>query len=115
MTPLTPQRLAAVYECLRAFPPFSGWDLPHSSQVAFTVNRSKNAQATYEPPNKICISAPFHGHYITLIQSMAHEMIHQHLYQQKCKTWANHGYEFNRKAKTVCRKYGWDYGQFIGG
>lgn len=117
MTPLTPARLAAVYECLRAFPPFSGWGLPHSSQVKFTLSKRKDCQAEYTPgePHWIMVSLPFHHHYSTLHATMAHEMIHLYQDIHKRATSAQHNADFKAKSKTVCRKFGFDLGQFIGG
>lgn len=117
MTPLTPARLAAVYECLRAFPPFSGWNLPHSSQVKFTLSKRKDAQAEYTPgqPHWIMVSMPFHHHYSTLHATMAHEMLHLYQDIHKRANRAQHNADFRLKAAAICRRYGWDVGQFIGG
>ena len=45
---------------------------------------------------------------------MAHEMIHLHQRQARTET-ANteHNAEFHRLTARLCRRYGWDEGQFI--
>src|ERR1700733_10737032 len=34
----TPHQAAAIYDCMREFPPFRQWKLPPAEEVTFTVN-----------------------------------------------------------------------------
>lgn len=110
--PLTPQRLAATYECLRAFPPFSRWGLPEAEAVKFKVSRHHDRFAHYtriKARHHIVVSARFNGHFNTLASTMAHEMIHLKQGVAKTETHgAQHNAEFHRLANQVCRKFGWD-------
>jgi hypothetical protein len=102
--PLTPQRLAATYECLRVFPPFNRWKLPPASEVRFHVTRHKDRQADFyhDGRDHIRVSAHFVGRFDALAQAIAHEMVHQHV------GGYTHGSEFKRAARSICRRFGWD-------
>lgn len=108
--PLTPQRIAATYECLRSFPPFCRWKLPPADQVSFAVLQTTHLAADYQPDvvDRIRISAGRNGLFNTLASSVAHEMIHQRLKHRGLKNWHAHGAEFQRIAKAVCARFGWD-------
>lgn len=114
---LTPERLAAVYDMLRAFPPFSRWGLPPSDEVKFRVLRTPRLFGLYQPytdgTHEIQISAGANGHLDTLASTMAHEMIH--LYQRIKKNYRGdtHNREFHRIAKQVCARFGWDPKTFV--
>jgi hypothetical protein len=99
--PLTPERLRAVYECLRAFPPFSS--LPPGDQVKFRVTRHKDRHGDYyvDGVHHIRVSARFIGTMDSLTRVMAHEMVH-------LKTGLPHGAAFKRMARSVCKRFGWD-------
>ena len=115
---ITPERLAGVYAMLRAFPPFSRWKLPPAADVRFHVAKTKQWHAAWwieGQKHNVEVSEKKHGHLRSLIESMAHEMIHIH--QRVARTETNgveHNAEFQRLAKNVCRTFGFDYGQFNG-
>lgn len=115
--PLTPQRLAAVYEMLRAWPPFGRWGLPAAGEMKFHLARTKRWDAAWwidGGRHHIEVSANRNGHMNTIVCSMAHEMIH--VKQRKARTETSgveHNEEFRRLAERVCRRYGWDFKQFI--
>ena len=115
-----PQHLAAAYDCLRAFPPFTRFHLPPSEGVIFRVTRHNDRQAHYTRDSKaqknheIVISELYVGQFNTLMHTMAHEMIH--FYQDFAKTAttaSKHNAEFRSIARQVCRQFDWDYKQFI--
>lgn len=114
---LTPQRLAAVYEMLRAMPPFCGWGLPPSSGVKFHVSRDRATDAAWwidGERHSIEVSQARTGLLSTLIVSMAHEMIHAWQRIKKSETnGVQHNAEFRRIARAVCKRYGWDDHQFL--
>lgn len=112
--PLTPARLAATYECLRAFPPFCKWKLPPAGEMKFRVTRHADREGHYTryvgtAKHIICISSRNIGFFNSLAEVMAHEMIH--LKQGVAKTETpntQHNAEFRRHAEHVCRLFGWD-------
>jgi hypothetical protein len=118
--PLTPIRIAVVYECLRAFPPFCRLSLPPAHQVTFQVSRSKDRFGHYTrytgtDKHFIVVSTRMHGHFDTLAQTVAHEMIHLHQGVAKTETsGVMHNAEFRRIAGRVCKQFGWDASPFIG-
>jgi hypothetical protein len=118
---LTPHRLAAVYDCLRAFPPFSRWNLPPADEVVFRVTRHKDRQghcrinSDGKTGAEIIVSEYYVGTFDTLVNLIGHEMIH--LYQFFNKTDPpgdiQHNEEFRHIAKQVCRDFNWDFKQFV--
>lgn len=121
VAPLTPARLGAVYTMLAAFPPFSTWPLPPASDMRFKVARRKDCHGIYYAaskecgtPHEIVISGALHHHLDTVVASMAHEMIHLGQEVRGRANRAQHNADFRRVAAAVCRRYGWDLGQFIG-
>jgi hypothetical protein len=118
MLPVTPNRLAGVYEMLRQFPPFCRWRLPASDEVGFHVAKTSRWHAAWwikDGVHHIEVSAKKHAHLDSLVASMAHEMIHIRQKVAKTET-ANteHNAEFLRVSKRVCKALGFDYGQFLG-
>lgn len=114
---LTPKRLAAVYDMLRAFPPFNRWKLPESSEVKFHLAKTKKWDADWwivGERHNIRISQNRAGHLNTVICSMAHEMIHAHQRAAKTETPNTaHNAEFLRLADAVAKRYGWDPKSFV--
>lgn len=113
---LTPERLAAVYEMLRSFPPFSRWKLPPASEVKFHTLKTDKWQADWwieGDTHHVRLSEPKHHHLISLIASMAHEMVHVQQRVAKTETrGAEHNDDFKKRALQVCKAFGFDYGQF---
>lgn len=116
---LTPERVAATYECLCAFPPFSRMALPAPPQIEFRISRAIGHDALYTRYARtdrpiLEVSERRVGYFDTLALCVAHEMIH--LYQDKANTetpGVQHNAEFVRIAKRVCRAFGWDPRQFL--
>ena len=114
--PLTPNRVAAVYEMLRSFPPFSGWVLPEADEVKFTVNRHHNWMASHQggPTQHICVSVHLVGHMDTLVRVVAHEMVHMRQYLAREETPAStHNADFRKKAAVICKYFGFDPRLFV--
>ena len=118
--PLTPDRLESMYDCLRSFPPFCKWGLPLGKDIkSFRVTKHKDQEGHYTryvgtDKHIISISANRIGHFNSLAQVMAHEMIH--LKQGICKTEtpnAIHNAEFVRLSLSVCKRFGWDEKTFV--
>jgi hypothetical protein len=107
--PLTPEILAASYGFLRATPPFCRWKLPPADVVEFRVIRNRKIHgdhSLYEGRHRIRISEGAVAHTDTLVLSMAHEMIHVKLDSEGVKS--EHGSDFHRLAKLVCKYHGFD-------
>lgn len=107
-----------MYEMLRAWPPFCRWGLPPACEVKFHVSRTRAHDAYWwivgRTRHQIEVSETRHAHLSSLIESVAHEMIHV---RQRCahtETRGEHNAEFKRLARRVCDLYGFDYGQFLG-
>jgi hypothetical protein len=118
MLPITPDRLASVYDMLRAWPPFHRWQLPPASEVKFRVARTRRWHAAWwidGVQHHIEVSEKTHGHLSSVVASMAHEMIHVRQRIAKTETrGVEHNAEYLRLANRVCRIHGFDNGQFLG-
>ena len=104
---LTPARLAAVYDCLRAFPPFQGWRLPEADAVEFRVSLRVDEFGRYELRGEqhcIEISGVLTIDWQSLVETMAHEMVHLH---QARSGPVDHDAQWQRMATSVCRAFGW--------
>lgn len=108
--PLTPTVLEAAYEFLRALPPFKRWRLPHADEIEFQVTRHADRQGhckTIGDRHTIAVSERKIGHTASLIELMAHEMVHVHCHRLGDRR-AEHSALFRRHAATVCRIHGFD-------
>ena len=114
MLPVTPERLAGVYEMLRGWPPFSGWNLPPAESVKFHVLKTDQWHADWwideAERHHIRVSEKKHGHLASLVESMAHEMIHAHCDRRGVR--GEHGRDFQAAADKVCRFHGFDRKSF---
>ena len=113
---LTPERLAATYMCLRAFPPFNRIGLPTADYVEFRVSKDATEHGHYkrkEPPrhdeHHISISARNVGHFSSLAWVLGHEMLHLSQALRRTETPnTQHNAEFHQLAKRACKQFGWD-------
>lgn len=113
--PLTPDVLEAAYELLRATPPFDKWKLPDGDEVKFSVTITKAEYAQYQwdgVQHTISISMGKNGYIVSLLESMAHEMIHLYLekmgWESKRASAIYHNARFRKFAERVCRIHGFD-------
>jgi hypothetical protein len=84
---VTRSTCVAVYELLIQLPPIKAWRLPPSKDILFVVRNMPDIYGMFEPdPHKITLSSAKHAHLDTCIRTMAHEMIHLHLYSAKIPT-----------------------------
>lgn len=107
---LTPESLAAMYDCIRAFPPYSKWKLPDSEDVEFHVSAFRNRNGDYSPdPHTIRLSMHSTDHIGKALEIMAHEMLHMAQHLQRLETPNTmHNSEFRRAWTKIARMYGWD-------
>lgn len=117
---LTPAMLAGAYEYLRTTPPFRTWKLPHADEVEFhiTLHRDRYGDHNEIPrPVEHCIRASAHNVKTTLslLELMAHEMIHgyQDVVRKTGSKRTPHNAEFKRLAKRVCKIHGFKYEGFV--
>jgi hypothetical protein len=114
---ITPERLAAVYDCLRAWPPFHRWKLPPASEVKFHVLKTDKWSADWwieGNTHHLRVSEKKHGHLDSLIETVAHEMCHVYQRIKKTESKSDHNREFKRLADLVCNRLGFDRGTFEG-
>ncbi len=109
---ITPDVLRAAYDFLCETPPFNRWNLPSGEDVKFRVANSKQhfGWHTFDgQKHEIAVSRALIGHVNTLIETMAHEMIHVHERQSgACKPGVEHSAAFNRWSAQVCLSLGFD-------
>ena len=116
---LRPDRhLYGAYDYLRKTEPFAGWKptLPEPDAVRFVVTRERKRQGYFIVRDgfpEIGVSQVCIGSTASLMELMAHELIH--LFQWIAKTETRnvqHNAEFSRLAKRVCAAHVFDPGQF---
>ena len=106
---LTPDMLAAGYDFLRTTAPFSKWRLPDSDELGFHVVRDAGLSADFgveQGVPYIRVSDANNGLTVTLLGTLAHEIIH--LRQYLTGDREHHGPRFRRMAAKVCAIHGFD-------
>lgn len=117
---LTPDLLERMYDFLSHTQPFDEWNLPAAEDVEFRVANAidlhgwyRNEGTAKRPKYVIAISASVVGHSFTLMQDMAHEMVHLHQAHAKMETaGVQHNAAFKKLAAQVCRRHGFDPKRF---
>jgi hypothetical protein len=106
---ITPEIVRAAYDYLRTTPPFKRWSLPPADEVEIRIMKHPEARAwcvdNVNPP-VISVSETLVGRTQTLIETLAHEMVHIYLNRKGVK--AHHGSDFKRCAASVCKQHGFD-------
>lgn len=106
--PLTPEALAAAYDYLCEFPPFSKWNLPPSEDVKFVVSKHKDRFAHYQiigGVHHIVVSSRNVNRHIALLCAIAHELVHLYLEVNCLDGKSPHGKAFHRLADRVCKSH----------
>lgn len=108
--PLTRDVLAAAYDFLAATEPFCRWNLPDSDDVVFRVVRDPAIRGKYQWHGRhvISISGRSIGHTISLMETMAHEIVHLHEEAAGMSGPAEHGAAYGKLAAAVCKVHGFD-------
>lgn len=109
---LTPQLLEAAYEFMRCTPPFRRWKLPPGETIKFKVTRSIGSRGYARNANEIGVSSRNIGRTEALFMVMAHEMIHVYVFKRGLHGRSEHGAEFLRCARLVCKHHGFDVKMF---
>lgn len=105
--PLHPSHLAIMYECLRKLPPFKEWKLPDADEIEFRTPAIIDF-GEFRAPNVITVSSARHANFDTIMQTLAHEMLHLHQHLTGTENRYQHNAEFKRLAKRVTKNFGWD-------
>jgi len=115
--PITVGLLRATYALLNETPPFSKWNLPDADDVAFHVAKGKAAYGRHwhdGVQHHLEISSGLNGSLRTLIETMAHEMIHVHERQAgTAVSGVAHSRAFQKWASQVCKAHGFDPKPFV--
>lgn len=108
----TADTLRAAYNFLNETPPFNKWNLPDGEDVEFVVIRSKTDAGWHKIENGrnvIAASSVCIGRTESLVELMAHEMVHAHQRSMGTETsGVTHNRAFELLAAQVCRHHGFD-------
>lgn len=112
MLPLNHEILASAYDYLRTTPPFRDWNLPESEDVRFVVIRSEDTAGWHAIRNGrdvIGISSKCIGRTSSLMEVMAHEMLHLHQRKVAMETrGVIHNTAFKKLGAKVSAIHGFD-------
>lgn len=110
--PLNAEMLAHAYDYFCSSSPFNKWNLPPSEEVKFVVIRDPHTAGYHKmigDKHIIGISTGAIGRTHSLMEVMAHEMIHAHQRETSMETKGSaHNAAFNKLAANVCRVHGFD-------
>lgn len=115
--PLTADTLRAAYDYLNTTPPFNRWNLPDGEDVNFKVAKDPHNYAWHDKRkgkrHLLVVSQANVGHTQTLLESVAHEMIHVHEEHAGAGTrGVEHSRAFGKWAGQVCKIHGFDPKRF---
>lgn len=110
--PLTCDTLRAAYNYLNETPPFNKWNLPDGDDVDFQIIRSKTTAGWHKITNGkdiIAASSYVIGRTQSLLELMAHEMVHLHQRSIGTETsGVTHNRAFWAMSAQVCKYHGFD-------
>jgi hypothetical protein len=112
---ITPELVAATYDMLCLTAPFKGWNLPPSDDVQFSILQTRERYGDHcveGDGHHIRISRTRHKTLRTLIETLAHEMVHMRETRLGVRNDIAHGASFRKLAMQVCRIHGFDPGAF---
>lgn len=116
---LTHENLPAAYEYLRACEPFCRWKLPHADELEFRVTRHGDRFGHFRAEKggkwpEFSVSENMVTTTALLLETLGHEMIHlkEHVDGVKWRG-GDHGPQFLRVARSVCRIHGFDLEAFV--
>lgn len=107
---LHPDLIAAGYDFLRQSQPFRRWRLPEADEIGFGVVDDPTIFADFcllngEPLIRV---SGMNGHTVTLLATIAHEMIHLYQHLNKLDKGDDHNADFWKRAKRICSIHGFD-------
>lgn len=105
------ETLRSAYNYFNETPPFNKWNLPDGDDVEFKVTRERGTYGWHTFDGKkhvIAVSSASVSHTMTLLSTMAHEMVHVHERSNGACGVAGHGKAFKRWAAQVAKAHGFD-------
>lgn len=106
---ITDQSVKAMYSLLKKMPPFNEWNLPPAHLIKFKVDPElKCLGELHVKPFKMKFGTKHQEHFMTILTTVAHEMIHLHLYIEGVKSWNQHRKIFRDKANQIGNLFGLD-------
>jgi hypothetical protein len=112
---LNPEIVRHAYASLSCAYPFTKWSMPLPEEVDFQIIYDVDALGTYQLDTGgdfehiITISSARCAFYMTMLSTLAHEMVHCSFHRQKGDKWLHHGIEFRRRCKLVGNSLGLDH------
>jgi hypothetical protein len=108
-TTLTSKNLEILYNMACQLPPFNKFKMPKSCKVKFCVIKDPTIYGCFdEVEMAIEISSGSCGHFITIFQTLLHEMIHLYLYAKGDDDFDQHGEKFLRIKDVYSEVYNFD-------
>jgi hypothetical protein len=111
---ISPAIVRNLYSSLYVCYPFSKWNLPLPEECDFQILHDQELMGSYlycdsdEYEHTITISSARCGHLMTVITTLAHEMVHMSFYRRKGDKWTQHGKEFRQRCHMVGQELGFD-------
>jgi predicted SprT family Zn-dependent metalloprotease len=79
----------------------------------FQVSRDETTDGKFiAADRKIIISQKAHHRLESMLRTMAHEMVHLYIWRKGSKDRAEHGAEFKKLARLVCKHHGFEEATF---
>ena len=106
---ITVEDVATIYSMLRKMKPFKDWKLPTASQITFIVDPELKFMGTMNmKPYILTIGTKHQEHFVTFVTTIAHEMVHLHLYLEGVPSYNQHRKAFRTKAAEIAELFGFD-------
>jgi len=97
------------YAFLRRMPPFNSWDLPPPSKIIFEVNNDPAICGEFDvEPLTMRISTHHQETFTNMFRTVAHEMVHLHLYLIGKTHYDKHDKTFRKIMFDFNDLYGYD-------
>ena len=108
-TTLTKKNLEILYNMACKMPPFNKLPMPKSDKVKFRVIKNPTIYGCFDEVDMaIEISSGSCGHFITIFQTLLHEMVHLALYVRGDDDFDQHGDKFMRIKDVYSELYNFD-------
>jgi hypothetical protein len=108
-TTLTKKNLEILYNMACQMAPFNTLPMPKSDKVKFRVIKNPTIYGCFDEVDMaIEISSGSCGHFITIFQTLLHEMVHLALYVQGDDDFDQHGAKFMRIKDVYSELYNFD-------
>jgi hypothetical protein len=108
-TTLTKKNLEILYNMACKMPPFNTLPMPKSDKVKFRVIKNPTIYGCFDEVDMaIEISSGSCGHFITIFQTLLHEMVHLALYVRGDDDFDQHGAKFMRIKDVYSELYNFD-------